>query len=74
MKEKKDGIYQLAVIDKVIKGGAFVGHLSDNPAFVVNLRLCGKMVLSKITIAAGDMVKVELSPYDLTQGRIIWRC
>ena len=34
----------------------------------------GKMRLHHIRVMAGDHVKVELSPYDLTRGRIIQRC
>ncbi len=34
--------------------------------------LCGKMRISYIRIMAGDKVAVELSPYDLTRGRIVW--
>lgn len=33
----------------------------------------GKLLLHKIRILPGDMVTVELSPYDLTRGRIIYR-
>lgn len=33
----------------------------------------GKMRIKSIKIIEGDSVKVELSPYDLTQGRIVWR-
>ena len=33
----------------------------------------GKMRMNFIKILAGDMVKVQLSPYDLTRGRIIYR-
>jgi translation initiation factor IF-1 len=35
--------------------------------------LCGKMRKYYIRILLGDRVKVELSPYDLTQGRIVYR-
>lgn len=35
--------------------------------------LCGKMRIRYIRIMAGDKVTVELSPYDLTRGRITWR-
>ncbi len=35
--------------------------------------LCGKMRMHYIKILPGDVVKVELSPYDLTRGRIIYR-
>ena len=35
--------------------------------------ICGKMRVHFIKILAGDSVKVELSPYDLTRGRITYR-
>ncbi|HJU47016.1 MAG TPA: translation initiation factor IF-1 [Gaiellaceae bacterium] len=33
----------------------------------------GKMRRYRIRIAPGDRIKVELSPYDLTRGRIVYR-
>ena len=33
----------------------------------------GKMRMNYISIYPGDKVKIELSPYDLTRGRITWR-
>lgn len=33
----------------------------------------GKMRMHYIRILAGDKVKLELSPYDLTRGRIVYR-
>ncbi|HQB47032.1 MAG TPA: translation initiation factor IF-1 [Polyangiaceae bacterium] len=35
--------------------------------------LCGKMRSRYIKVTTGDRVKVELSPYDLTRGRIVYR-
>lgn len=35
--------------------------------------LCGKMKMHKIKVLQGDNVTIELSPYDLTKGRIIKR-
>ena len=35
--------------------------------------ISGKIRMNYIRILPGDKVKVELSPYDLTRGRIIWR-
>ncbi len=35
--------------------------------------LAGKMRLHRIKVLPGDKVTVELSPYDLTRGRITWR-
>lgn len=42
-------------------GQAITGHLS------------GKMRMNHIRILPGDEVKVEMSPYDLTKGRIVYR-
>jgi translation initiation factor IF-1 len=35
--------------------------------------ISGKMRMHYIKILAGDRVKVELSPYDLTRGRVVFR-
>lgn len=35
--------------------------------------LAGRIRLANIRIVAGDKVRVSLSPYDLTRGRIVWR-
>ncbi|HCX65466.1 MAG TPA: translation initiation factor IF-1 [Eubacteriaceae bacterium] len=35
--------------------------------------ISGKLRMNYIRILPGDKVVVELSPYDLTRGRIIWR-
>ena len=35
--------------------------------------MSGKLRMNYIKILPGDKVKVELSPYDLTRGRITWR-
>lgn len=39
----------------------------------VHAYTCGKMRRFRIRIVAGDRVKMELSPYDLTKGRISFR-
>jgi len=35
--------------------------------------ICGKMRMNFVRILPGDRVKVELTPYDPTKGRITWR-
>ena len=35
--------------------------------------ISGKLRMNSIKILPGDKVTLELSPYDLTKGRIIWR-
>lgn len=49
----------------------------DDPRYqqdlTVRAHLAGKMRLNYIKILPGDRVKVELNPYDLTRGRIVYR-
>jgi translation initiation factor IF-1 len=39
----------------------------------VRARLSGKMRMHRIIIVPGDKVRVELSSYDLTKGRLVYR-
>ena len=41
--------------------------------YVVLAHISGKLRMNYIKILPGDKVKVELSPYDLSKGRITWR-
>jgi len=58
-----------------------VRELLPNAMFLVELdnghkvlaHISGKMRMHYIKIVRGDRVKIELSPYDLTKGRIIYR-
>jgi translation initiation factor IF-1 len=40
---------------------------------IVTAHVCGKMRMHFIRIIPGDKVKLELSPYDVTKGRIVFR-
>ncbi|HNX44640.1 MAG TPA: translation initiation factor IF-1 [Bacteroidales bacterium] len=40
---------------------------------VITAHISGKMRMHYIKILPGDKVKIEMSPYDLTKGRIIFR-
>ena len=55
-----------------LPGNLFHVKLDDNDYKVVAY-LAGKLMQHKIWILPGDEVTVELSPYDLTRGRIVWR-
>ena len=67
--------------DDVIKVEGVVRELLPNTMFkveiqgghVVNAHISGKMRMNFIRILPGDKVTVEMSPYDLTRGRITWR-
>ena len=70
----------LAKEDVIEVEGAVVEAL-PNTVFKVELKnghqilahISGKLRMNYIKILPGDKVKVELSPYDLTRGRITWR-
>jgi len=53
-----------------VKGGAIQG-VAENK--LVLCHLSGKMRLHYIRILPGDKVKIEITPYDLERGRIIYR-
>ena len=40
---------------------------------IITAYISGKLRTNKIKVLVGDKVKVEMSPYDLTKGRIVWR-
>ncbi|HPB16080.1 MAG: translation initiation factor IF-1 [Clostridia bacterium] len=40
---------------------------------VILAHISGKLRMHYIRILPGDKVKIEMSPYDLTKGRIVWR-
>lgn len=61
---------QGVVIDK-IPGGKFKVKL-DNEVFIT-CHVTGKLRQNFISIIVGDKVTVEISPYDLTKGIIVWR-
>ena len=65
-------IHARGILIKECKGGHFIVDLPDYDHEVI-ARISGKIRIRKINLSAGDEVKVELSPYDLTRGRIIWR-
>ena len=66
-KFKKDG-----VVTESLPNGFFRVKLQDNGDEVLG-HLAGKLRVNKIKILPGDRVKVEMSPYDLTKGRITFR-
>ncbi len=51
--------------------GKFLVELSNGHK--ITAYISGKLRMNYIRILAGDKVTVEVSPYDLTKGRIIWR-
>ena len=54
------------------RGGNFKVRLHDN-RHVIKARCGGRLNRNKIKVGVGDVVRVELSPYDLDRGRIVFR-
>ena len=68
---KSDVIEVEGKVLEVIPGGNFKVELSNG--HVIEAHVSGKMRMIYIRIAPGDKVMIELSPYDLTRGRITYR-
>ncbi len=71
VKQSKQKIEMMGTVTEALKGTRFRVRL-DNGHDVLAY-LCGKMRKYYIRILLGDRVKVEISPYDLTRGRIVYR-
>ena len=61
-----DGVILEALSNAMFKVELENGH-------VITAHISGKMRMHYIKILPGDKVKVEMSPYDLTKGRISFR-
>ena len=69
---KEDLIEAEGVIEEALPNAMFRVVL-DNGGHKVLAHVSGKIRMNFIRIIPGDKVKVELSPYDLTRGRITFR-
>ncbi|MGQ9678332.1 MAG: translation initiation factor IF-1 [bacterium] len=68
---KKDVVQVEGVVTESLPNATFRVQL-DNGHLVL-AHISGKMRMNWIKILPGDRVTVELSPYDLTRGRIVYR-
>ena len=69
---KKDDVIEVeATVLETLPNAMFKVKLENG--FEVLAHISGKIRMNYIRILPGDKVKVELSPYDLTRGRITWR-
>jgi translation initiation factor IF-1 len=68
---KDDVISMDGSIQEVLPNAMFRIKLEQGP--IILGHISGKMRQNKIQILAGDRVKVEMSPYDLSKGRIVYR-
>jgi len=68
---KKDVIEVFGTVLEAQPNAMFRVKLENG--YEVLAHISGKIRMNYIRILPGDKVKVELSPYDLTRGRITWR-
>jgi translation initiation factor IF-1 len=68
---KKDVIEVMGTVVEAQPNAMFIVKLENGHQILAHIS--GKIRMNFIRILPGDRVKVELSPYDLTRGRITWR-
>ncbi len=69
--EKEKGIVMEGEVTEALPNGMFRVRLESGHEVLAHIS--GKMRINFIRILPGDRVKVEISPYDLTRGRIVYR-
>ncbi len=68
---KSDVIEMEGKVVEALPNAMFQVELSNG--YKILAHISGKMRMNFIRIYPGDKVTIELSPYDLTRGRITWR-
>ncbi len=68
---KKNLIKQDGIIEEALSNAMFRVRLENDHRIIATIS--GKMRMNYIRILPGDKVSVEMSPYDLSRGRIIYR-
>ena len=71
MPSTKEVIELTGIITEALPGSKFRVRLENDHEIIAIL--AGKMRKNYIRLVPGDRVKVELTPYDLTKGRITYR-
>ena len=68
---KQNTIEQVGTVTEALSNSMFRVELENGVNILCHIS--GKIRINNIRIMPGDSVKVEMSPYDLTKGRIITR-
>jgi translation initiation factor IF-1 len=71
--EKERGVEVEGVVVENLGNAQFKIQVDEGEGMQVLGHVSGKMRMNYIRILPGDRVRVELSPYDLTRGRIVYR-
>ena len=68
---KQDVIETEGIVTEALPNTMFMVELQNHHQVLAHIS--GKLRMNFIRILPGDKVTIELSPYDLTRGRITWR-
>ena len=68
---RDDFIKMEAVVEDILPASHYAVRLENG--ILIRATVSGKMRINRIRILQGDRVTVEISPYDVTQGRIVYR-
>lgn len=69
--DSKEFIEVVGEVVELMPGASFRVLLPGDHEILAHLS--GKMRMNKIRLAPGDRVKIQMSPYDLSKGRITYR-
>ncbi len=70
---KEKAIEVVGEVVETLPNAMFKVKLDDMPDHEVLAHISGRMRRSRIRVLLGDKVRVELSPYDLSRGRVVYR-
>ena len=68
---KEDAIEIEGVVEEILPGAQFRVRIEGDRMVLVYT--AGKMRKNRIRTAVGDRVTIEMTPYDLTRGRLVFR-
>ena len=68
---KQDVIEVEGIVKEALPNAMFMVELQNHHQVLAHIS--GKLRMNFIRILPGDKVTLEMSPYDLTKGRITWR-
>ena len=69
---KQSAIETEGIVTEALSNSMFRVELESGHELICHIS--GKIRMNNIRIMPGDNVKIEMSPYDLTKGRITYRC
>ncbi len=68
---KEESIQTEGKVEEVLPNAMFRVRIAEN--HVITAIISGRMRQNRIQILLGDRVRIEMSPYDMTKGRVVYR-